>query len=218
MNVPAASRRPYDSSGRRAQAQANRERILRVAARLFRTHGYAATSMAQIAAEAGVSTPTVFAAYKTKVNLLKQAVDVAIAGDTEAIALNDRPAMQDVHKARTAAGVLRRYAAAVADVGQRAYPIYAVAYAAADADPQIAALVSDLDRQRLTGAEYIATTLADRLGDTDPDRLAYLRDTIWTLNSPLLYGHLVDQRGWSLDAYRDWIATALTAMTARDSG
>jgi AcrR family transcriptional regulator len=213
MTAPSASRRRYDSSGRRAQAQANRDRILTVAARLFAAHGYAATSMARIAADAGVSTPTVFAAFKSKVKLFKEVLDVAIVGDAEAVPLNDRPAMQEVHRARTATDVLRRYAAAVADVAARTYPLFAIAQAAADADPQIADLLADLDRQRLTGATYIATTVADRLGDTEPARLAYLRDTIWTLNSPLLYGLLVDQRGWPVEAYRDWIATALIALT-----
>ncbi|MGN9913871.1 TetR/AcrR family transcriptional regulator [Phytohabitans sp. LJ34] len=212
MTRPPASRR-YDASSRRAQAQATRERIVRVATRLFLAHGYAATSMGQIAAEAGVSTPTVFAAYRGKVNLLKQAIDTAIVGDTAAVALNDRPAMRDVHDAPTSTEALRRYAAVIVDVAARAYPIYAVAHAAADADPQIAALVADLDQQRLTGATHIATTVADRLGNTDPRHVAYLRDTIWTLNSPLLYGLLVHQRGWTVHAYRDWIATALIALT-----
>jgi len=212
MTISPASRRRYDSSGRRAQARANRERILRVATELFLEQGYATTSIAQVAAEARVSTPTVFAAFKTKVNLLKQAVDDAIAGDGEATAFDDRPAMGLVHGAPTAAEALRRYAFTVAEVAHRAYPIYAVAHAAADADPQIAALVADLDRQRLTGAGYMATTIAAKRGDADLSRLGYLRDTIWTLNSPLLYGLLVHQRGWTVDAYRDWITVALTAL------
>ncbi len=212
MTVPPASRRRYDSSGRRAQSLANRERILRVATRLFEEHGYAVTSIAQVAEEAGVSTPTVFAAFRSKVNLLKESVDVAMAGDTEAIARGDRPAMRWVHEAPTAAEALRRYADAVAEVAHRAYPIYAVAHAAADADPQIADLVADLDRQRLTSAGYIATAVAAKRGDADLSRVGYLRDTIWTLNSPLLYGLLVHQRGWAVEAYRDWIATALTAL------
>ncbi|BCB88249.1 TetR/AcrR family transcriptional regulator [Phytohabitans suffuscus] len=212
MTVPPASRRRYDSSGRRAQARVNRERILRVATRLFLHHGYAGTSIAQVAEEAGVSTPTVFAAFKSKVNLLREAVDAAIAGDDEATLWGDRPAMRGVQDAPTAAEALRRYAEVVAAVGQRAYPIYAVANAAADADPQIADLVADLDRQRLTAAGYIATAVAAKRGDADLSRVGYLRDSLWTLDSPLLYGLLVHQRGWTVEAYRDWIATALVAL------
>ena len=60
-------------------------------------------------------------------------------------------------------------------------------HAAADADAQIAELVADLDRQRRTGAAALASTVAERLGTDDPDRIAYIRDTIWTLDSPLVY-------------------------------
>jgi hypothetical protein len=34
------------------------------------------------------------------------------------------------------------------------------------------------------------------------------------LNSPLQYRLLVQQRGWPVERYRDWIATALIALTA----
>lgn len=212
MTVPPASRRRYDSSGRRAHSLANRERILGAATDLFRAQGYAATSVEQVAREAGVPPTAVFAAFKTKVNLLREAVGAAIAGDSEAIGFDDRAAMRWVHEAPTAAEALRRYAGTAADLAHRAYPMYAVAQAAADADPQIADLVADLDRQRLTGAGYVATAVAAKRGDADLSRVGFLRDTIWALNSPLLYGLLVHQRGWTVEAYRDWIATALTAL------
>ena len=58
----------------------------------------------------------------------------------------------------------------------------------------------------------LAATVVDRLGDDDPDRAARVRDTIWTLNSPLLHGLLVTERGWPVERYEDWIARALTAL------
>lgn len=186
--------------------------MLAEATRLFIEQGYASTTVAQIAAAAGVSAPTVFAGFGSKVNLLKAAIDAAIVGDTEAIPLADRPSVRRVHAGRTAREVLDRFADVIAEVGSRAFPIFAVAYAAADADPQVAALVADLDRQRLTGAAHIAATVADRLGVTDPDRIGYLRDTIWTLNSPLQYRLLVEQRGWPVERYQEWIAAALVAL------
>jgi AcrR family transcriptional regulator len=212
--LPSPNRRRYDATGRRAQAQRSRERVLREASRLFIEQGFAATTVAQIAAAAGVSPPTVFARFGSKVNLLKEAIDIAIVGDVEPIPLADRPSLQRVHQGRTARAVLERFADVCAEVGTRAFPIFAVAYAAADADAQVAALVAELDRQRLTGAAAIAATVADRLGVTDPQRVDDLRDTIWVLNSPLQYRLLVQQRGWPIERYRDWIATALVALTA----
>ncbi|PZF80635.1 TetR/AcrR family transcriptional regulator [Jiangella anatolica] len=209
-----AATRRYDATGRQAQAQVTRARILDAAQRLFLEQGYSATSVAQIAAAAGVSAPTVFAAYKSKVNLLKEAVDVAIVGDADAVPLAQRPVMRRVHEAATAAEMMGRYAEAVTEVGNRAVPIFMVAYRAADADPEIAGLVADLDRQRLAGAGMIADAVAARLGGLGTEDHAALRDTIWTMNSPQLYDLLVGQRGWPVSRYRDWIETTLLAHLA----
>ena len=57
---PVKAKRRYDSSRRRAQAEATRGDILDAARRRFEQHGYAATSMDAIAAEAGVALKTVY--------------------------------------------------------------------------------------------------------------------------------------------------------------
>jgi hypothetical protein len=121
-----------------------------------------------------------------------------------------RPAMRHVHKAATAQEVLSRYAALFVEIAPRACPIALVVYAAADADPEIAALAAVLDEQRLRGSEAIARTVVDRLGA--PERLADIRDTVWTFNAPLLYRLLVDQRGWSIQRYVDWVRRGMLAL------
>jgi len=204
-------RRAYDASGRRAQARANRARVLDAARALFVAQGYARTSVAQIAAAAGVSAPTVFSGG-TKATLLKEAVETALVGDVEAPALHERPAMRHVHAGGDAPEVLRRLAALIADRAPSVSPVAVVLYAAADTDPEIADVARVFDDQRLAGADLLAGTVTDRLGDADPDRRAAVRDTIWTMTSPRLYELLVVQRGWSLDRYRDWIERALLAL------
>jgi hypothetical protein len=120
--------------------------------------------------------------------------------------------MRRVYEAATAEEAIDRFAGLIAEIAPRACPIALVVYAAADADPEIAALARTLDEQRLRGAEAIARTVVDRLGA--PARLAEARDTIWTLNSPLQYGLLVDGRGWSVERYAGWIRRALFALVA----
>ncbi len=212
MSSTEQGRRPYNAEGRRAQARATRERILETARVLFVEQGYPATSIAQIAAAAGVSAPTVFAGFASKVNLLKEAVESGLVGDAAAVPLHERPQMRHVHDGGTAEEVLRRLAALIADVAPRASPMYFVLRSAADTDPEIARLARMLDEQRLAGATLLATTVVARLGDDDPARLAEVRDTIWTLNSPLLYGLLVVERGWSAERYGAWIDRALAAL------
>lgn len=212
MSSTEQGRRPYNAAGRRAQARATRERILEMARALFVEQGYPATSIAQIAAAAGVSAPTVFAGFTSKVNLLKEAVETTLVGDAAAVPLHERSQMRYVHEGGTAGEVLRRLAALIADVAPRASPMYLVLRSAADTDPEIARLARMLDEQRLAGATLLATTVVARLGDDDPARLAEVRDTIWTLNSPLLYGLLAMERGWSAERYGAWIGRALAAL------
>jgi AcrR family transcriptional regulator len=219
MSSTGQARRPYNAEGRRAQARATRERILETARTLFVERGYAPVSVADVAAAAGVSVPTVFAGFKSKANLLKEATETALVGDAETVPLHDRPPMRHVAEAPTAREVLERLAALIAEAAPRVAPMYAVLHAAADADPELARLADTLDEQRLAGATRLAGIVLDRLSDAaaerdrpDPDRLAQVRDTIWTLNSPLLYGLLVTQRGWSPQQYGAWVARALTAL------
>ncbi|MEX5633500.1 TetR/AcrR family transcriptional regulator [Parafrankia sp. FMc2] len=205
-------RRRYDATGRQAQARENRVRVIATATRLFVEQGYASTSIAQVAVAARVSAPTVFAHFASKANLLKVAVDVAIAGDDEQVPLHQRPAMLRVHQATTADQVLERFAAAGSEVAARVNPLLEVVRAAADADPEIAALAEELDRQRLVGTGIIAAAFAERLGVRDDLRaVERIRDTIWTMFSPQVYGLLVIQRGWSSEDYRAWVVRAASA-------
>src|SRR6266516_1533758 len=64
-------KRRYNSSGRQAQARRNREAILDAAQRQFLEGGYAATTIAAIAAEAGVSVETIYKAFGGKPGLVR---------------------------------------------------------------------------------------------------------------------------------------------------
>lgn len=214
MTVSRQPRRRYDATGRQAQARENRARAIGAATELFVRQGFAATSMAQIAAAAGVSTPTVFAYFSSKINLLRVAVDEAVAGDDEPVALHERPAMRAVHDGATAGEVLGAFAVAATEIAQRAFPLLSALRRAADVDPQAGELARDLEHQRLTGAGIVAATVADRLGTAAADDVERIRDTLWTIFSPDVYGLLVRERGWSHDAYREWVTdAALGALT-----
>ena len=209
MTTAGQERRRYNAESRQTQARQTRDRVLTVAGRLFVTEGYAGTSIARIAREAGVSAPTVFAGFKSKVNLLKEVVDTAIAGDSDERPLRERPVLRRIHAAPTFDEVVDRMADGFAEVSERAYPIYAVLYRAADGDPQIAALLAELDRQRLVGSRLLARTVADRLDSHDVDDIA---DAIWVLQSPLQYGLIVHDRGRPVSWYRDWVAKTLRTL------
>ena len=67
------TKRPYDAGAGRAGrtgTQATQRRVVEAARRLFLTKGYVATTMAEIAQEAGVALQSVYSGGKSKADLL----------------------------------------------------------------------------------------------------------------------------------------------------
>ena len=186
-------------------------RILAAAHELFVAHGYAGTTMIDIAAAAGVSAPTVYAAG-TKAALLKSCVDVALAGDADPVAVLDRPLAQWVYDTDDPREVLSRYAVMMGELGARAAPIYDVVVRAADSDPEIAELLADLERQRLRASSILAEAIAARGGLPAGRTIAEARDTVWVCNAPELYVTLTRKRRWSKRRYVEWSRNALLQL------
>ena len=203
--------RTYDSSGRKARAAEGRQRILAAAHDLFVAHGFAGTTMVDIAAAADVSAPTVYAAG-TKASLLKSCVDVALAGDVEPVAVLDRPLAQWVYEADDPRELVSRYAVMMGELGSRAAPIYDVVVRAADADPQIAELLGDLERQRLRASTILAEAIEARRGLPAGRTVEEARDIIWVCNAPELYVTLTRKRRWSKRRYVSWSRNALLQL------
>src|SRR5215471_16625660 len=83
-------RRAYNSPRRREQAAGTRREILGAAQRLFEKQGYAATTMAAIAAEAGVALKTVYVAFETKSGVLRALWHLLLRGDEADVPIGER--------------------------------------------------------------------------------------------------------------------------------
>ena len=83
--------RTYRSDLRAEQARQTRRRVVTAASTVFLARGYVGTSMRAVAAEASVSIATVELLFGTKAGVLKAAIDLAIAGDDEAVPVLERP-------------------------------------------------------------------------------------------------------------------------------
>src|SRR5436309_7486340 len=82
--------RRYESPRRREQAAATRREILGAAQRLFERQGYTATTMAAIAAEAGVALKTVYVAFETKSGVLRALWHLLLRGDEDDAPVGER--------------------------------------------------------------------------------------------------------------------------------
>lgn len=216
MNKRQSVKRHYQSPLRAAQADSTRRTVIAAAARLFSEGGYVATSVDDIAAAAGVSRATVFTAVGGKPVLLKTALDVAIVGDNQPVALPDRPRSLAVKAETDPRRYLALYAGIVAEIGGRAAAIYEAVRGAAGADPAARALWLEHQAQRRRGG---ANVVSDLLGKADlraglaPEAAA---DIVWVLNDPGLYQLLVQERGWTPKQFASWLAETLQRQLLPD--
>ncbi len=203
--------RPYSSQVRDEQARSTRRAIVTAAHDLFLAQGYAATTIDGIAEAAHVSRRTVFNSVGGKVALLKLALDWAIVGDDEPIALADRPAIKAILAEPDPRKALLLWVQAVADVAARTAPLGEVLIAAADMDPAAAQLLAEANANRMLGAtlfiRYLASLDGLAVGMTE-QRAAEL---CWALTDGHLYRLLVVQRSWSTADFNRWLSDSLAA-------
>src|SRR6266545_7296773 len=135
-------KRRYESPHRRAQAAETRRQILEGAQRLFEEHGYAATTMAAIAAEAGVALKTVYVAFDTKGGVLRSLWHLLLRGDEDDVPVADRPWYREVVEEPDPERQLRLTAHNSRAVKLRAAALMKVIREGARADADIEALWS----------------------------------------------------------------------------
>src|SRR5215207_4472474 len=144
---------------RAAKTAATRVRMLAAARKLFVERGYTATTMQAIAAEAGVAVQTLYFTFATKRAILKELIDVEVAGDRAPIATLDRPWVSEA-MAAPPAELLGRLAAAAAQINGRVGPVLEVVRSSATVEPEIAELWRTNIAQRHTVMTAFAGALA----------------------------------------------------------
>src|SRR5437763_16336971 len=100
--------------GRHARSRATRARIVEAATRVFVRDGYLTTTMAAIAAEAGVAVQSLYLGFGSKLGILSAAFDVAVVGDVEPVPLLERPWVRELAACPDGPRALRLFVAEVA--------------------------------------------------------------------------------------------------------
>jgi AcrR family transcriptional regulator len=202
-------RRRYDSTGRQAQARRNREAILDAAQRQFLGGGYAATTIAAVAAEAGVSVETIYKAFGGKPGLVRAIYDRGLVGREPVPAYQRADQMRE--RETDPRTIMRNWAAIATEVSTVVSPIERLVRAAAATDPDMAALLKAHHDTRERRARHHASFLKRRGYLRHGVSLAQATDILWTCTSDELYDLLVTQRGWAPPRYARWLADYMIA-------
>jgi AcrR family transcriptional regulator len=198
------SRRRYDSPRRQAQAEATRRDILAAAQRLFEANGYPATTMAEIAKEAGVALKTVYLAFQTKSGLLRALWNLLLRGDESDRPVAERDWYRAVLEEDDPERRLRLNARNSATGKQRISAILEVIRTAAAVDPDVATLWQRIQSDYYANQRAIVEQLHERAELKLGLGVREATDILWTINHPNTWQLLVVERGWTPDQYERW--------------
>jgi AcrR family transcriptional regulator len=209
------SKRAYHSPRRQQQAAATRREILAAAQRLFEQQGYAATSMAEIAAEAGVALKTVYVAFETKGGVLRSLWNSLLRGDD---AVSEQRWYRDVLDEPDPERQLRRNARNSATGKQRIGAVAEVIRSAAPVDEDIAALWGRIQTEYHANQRAIVESLAANKALRRGLGIDRAADILWTINHPSVWQLLTGERGWSAEDYERWSGDLACAQLLRPRG
>jgi AcrR family transcriptional regulator len=151
----------------------------------------------------------VYRLFSSKRGILKALLDVSIVGDDEAVPLQDRPYLRSLLADPEPRNQLAGLARVTAQVNARTWPIYRILVSAAGSDPDAAALLDELTRQRQRGQGLVARSLARARALRPELQQRDAADIIHALMSPEVYRLLVSDRGWQPERYEQWLTGVL---------
>ncbi len=196
------TKRPYRSPVREQLAVDTRRRIAAAAKGLFAEHGFSGTTVANIAARAGVATPTVYATFGSK-GAIVRALLAQMEHDAGNADWVKRIAQETEPRAK-----LEAFAMWTTALFSSSKVLIQAASGAA-ADPATSTLREEGDRHRRDALRGLIGSLVQ--GNALSAGLSEERalDRAWMLTGIELYLLATDGCGWTDEQYQQWLTALL---------
>jgi AcrR family transcriptional regulator len=186
---------------REERAAVTRARITDVARRLFRTRGYGATTLTDVAGEADVAVQTIYAVYRSKSGILR-ALRESVLRQPEAEAMFDQALREpgaDLKLDLFARSIRRRW--------EYGADVVAIHRDAATVDRAVRAEVDTILTIRRAGIGRLARSFDDvQVANIDVKRATAI---LVALTLPEVYLELIDVQGWTPDEFETWLGRSL---------
>jgi AcrR family transcriptional regulator len=216
MNERVKPSRRYRSAVRAEQAQRTQGRILEAARALFLERGFAGTTIAAVAEEAGVAPETVYAVYRTKAGLLGSVVRAAVLRDDGPEDVLEHRWVKDLLRLPDPPAQLAALARHTARTVELTSPMHKVIAAAGSAISELDDLRREFRKMRFDGQARVIAAIADEQTLRPGLTVEEAADTFSALASPELHHLLTADRGWSQQRYARWLQETTRAALLRE--
>lgn len=196
-------KRSYHSEARDAQAARTRKHILEAAKRLFQSQGFDRVTIHQLAQAAEVSSPTIYALFKSKRGLLQSMIDESLPPEKFASLVED--SMKEASP-RKRLSITAKIARQIYDAERGLMDLLRGALVLA---PEFKELEQEREQRRYERqGEYVKKLMQEKCLSKGLS-LVQARDILWSLTGRDLYRMMVIERGWTSDAYEEWLSELL---------
>jgi AcrR family transcriptional regulator len=197
-----------ERSGRQ-RARATRSRITKAAAELFAARGFTRTTMADIAAAAGVAVQTVYFVFHTKTGVLDSAYGLAVMGEDDPALPQDQAWYRQALAEPDVTVAVQLVVDGLSEILRRVAPLDFAVRTAAAADPDASAFLTRNEETRVAGYREIVGFLSRKCPLRESIAEVRATDVLLFLASPGAYRALVIERGWTHGEWVAWTSTAL---------
>ncbi len=201
MSTP--KKRSYNSESRQAQSQNTKTRILSSAKMLFESKGFENVTIDEMAREAQVSSPSIYAIFQSKRGVLLGLMDEALPPKQHAALVEQVGKEKCPHKRLELTATISRqlYDAEKAQLS--------FLRGASILDPMFKGLELERERRRHQRQKDTVESMANDKAFKDNLSIAEVRDILWAFTGRDFYRMLVVERSWSSDEYEKWLADLL---------
>lgn len=202
-------KRTYNSSRRKRQAAETRTDVVVAAMRLFNESGWAGTTVAAIADEAGVAVETIYSGFGSKKALVRDAAEVSAVGDAEPIPYIERPEFLNLGEG-SIADRIRRGMDVLADVHERSAGVVRALRDAAEGDEALTAWTIEAEQRRRLDVGRSLERIFERPVEGP------MLDAIWVLYGSDTWRQIVQEAGRTRAEYQLLIAEATLRLLGED--
>ena len=183
---------------------------MRAAGDLFERNGFRATTIAAIAAHAGVSAESIYKGFRKKAALAKAVFDVVVAGDDEPVPVAERADAQAILDEPDVRRKIAMFADGLTQRQARSASVQILIRDGRHVDDALTPVWVKLNDEGLAGMTMLGRHLLESGQLSEGITLEEVRDVLWNYLAVDNYERLVLSQGWPVDRYSRWLAEAIT--------